>query len=164
MVVGPHPLSNPANWARFSCQWLLRRTAKPSNLTGSLSEGDGQAHQKLLTSAQIRIPHLNRRARFFYYLALGRKHAFMEYHQLIRKETGDDFGRLVGVFRADPPELRDVESPQHSCGRWASSWVLGSQACSLQVSMPCLGVSRLEWCMSNPTGGDCAMTHKNQRA
>ena len=66
MVVGPHPLSNPANWARFCCQWLLRRTAETSNLTGSLSEADGATHQKLLTTVQIRISHLNRRPHFFH--------------------------------------------------------------------------------------------------
>ena len=64
MVVGPHPLSNPANWARFSCQWLLRRTAEPSNLTGSLSEADGRKGRKMRTPVQFRIPHLNRRPQF----------------------------------------------------------------------------------------------------
>jgi len=87
LEVGSHLLSNTANWARFCCQWLHRRAAETSNLTGSLSEADGATHQKLLTQVQIRIPHLNRRPHFFHYLDLGRKHAFMEFHQLIRKET-----------------------------------------------------------------------------
>lgn len=61
MVVGPHPLSNPANWARFSCQWLLRTSEEPTNLAGSLSEADCRSHRKLRTSIQIRVAHLNRR-------------------------------------------------------------------------------------------------------
>ena len=66
MVVGPHPLSNPANWVGFCCQWLLQRTAETSNLTGGLSEADGATHQKLLATVQIRISHLNRRPHFFH--------------------------------------------------------------------------------------------------
>jgi hypothetical protein len=87
MVVGPHPLSNPANWARFSCQWLLRKTADRFNLTGSLSEADGRIGRKMRTQVQIRISRMNRRTHFIHHLAWGRKHDFMEYHQLIRKET-----------------------------------------------------------------------------
>jgi len=43
----------------------------------------------MFSAVPIRIPHLNRRPHSFtgQHLALGRKHAFMEYHQLIRKET-----------------------------------------------------------------------------
>jgi hypothetical protein len=77
MVVGWHPTSNPANWAPFCCQWLLRKTAKNSKLAGSLSEADGATHQKLLTPVQIRIPHLNRRPHFSTHFDLGRKNASM---------------------------------------------------------------------------------------
>jgi hypothetical protein len=64
MVVGPHPLSNPANWAPFCCQWLHQRAAETSNKTGSLSEADGRPHRELRTPVQIRVSHLNRRPQF----------------------------------------------------------------------------------------------------
>ena len=65
MVVGPHPLSNPANWARFSCQWLLLKDAESTSLVGSLSEGDCPTYWKHQVRIQIRISHLNRRPHFF---------------------------------------------------------------------------------------------------
>ena len=64
LVVGSHPLSNPANWALSCCQWLLRTSAKPFNLACSLSETNGRKGRKMRTPVQIRIPHLNRRPQF----------------------------------------------------------------------------------------------------
>jgi hypothetical protein len=59
MVVGPHPLSNPANWARFSCQWLLRKNAESTSLAGSLSEGDHPTFRRHQVQFQIRWGQLN---------------------------------------------------------------------------------------------------------
>ena len=65
MVVGPHPLSNPTNWAPFCCQWLLRRIAGTANISGSLSEAGGRIGRKIWTTVQFRISHLNHRPHFF---------------------------------------------------------------------------------------------------
>ena len=54
MVVGSHPPTNPANWAGFSRQWLLRKDAKSTSLTGSLSEG---AADLLQASGSNSNPH-----------------------------------------------------------------------------------------------------------
>jgi hypothetical protein len=61
MVVGQHPTTNLANWARFSCQRLLREDAESTNLVGSLSEGDHPTYCKHQVQIQIRISHFNRR-------------------------------------------------------------------------------------------------------